>query len=88
MSTHGHTTISNPTGGWPPAPPIDRGRRFVLAVTLLAGLFMTAAGVAALLIPRWFADAAGFPRHTHFVHDAGAFQTRHRDHPAARPDLA
>ena len=43
-------------------------------MTLLAGLFMTAAGVAALLAPSWFADAAGFPRHTHFVDDAGAFQ--------------
>jgi hypothetical protein len=74
MSTHGHTTISHPTGGWSPARPTDRGRRFVLAVTLLAGLFMTAAGVAALVAPSWFADAAGFPRHTHFVHDAGAFQ--------------
>src|SRR4030095_6591101 len=41
---------------------------------LLAGLFMTAAGVAALVAPDWFADAAGFPRHPHFVHDAGAFQ--------------
>jgi PPOX class probable F420-dependent enzyme len=74
MSTHGHTTIKNPTGGWSPARPTDRGRRFVLAVILLAGLFMTAAGVAALVAPSWFADAAGFPRHTHFVHDAGAFQ--------------
>lgn len=35
---------------------------------------MTAAGVAALLAPSWFADTAGFPRHIHFVHDAGAFQ--------------
>jgi PPOX class probable F420-dependent enzyme len=74
MSTHGHTTITNPTSEWSPARPTDRGRRFVLAVTLLAGLFMTAAGVAALLAPGWFADAAAFPRHTHFVHDAGAFQ--------------
>src|SRR5215218_8796189 len=41
---------------------------------MLAGLFMTAAGVAALMAPSWFADAVGFPRHTHFVHDAGAFQ--------------
>jgi PPOX class probable F420-dependent enzyme len=73
MSTHGHTTI-RPTDGWSPAPAMDRGRRFVLAVTLLAGLFMTAAGVAALLTPSWFADTASFPRHTHFVHDAGAFQ--------------
>jgi len=53
---------------------MDWGFRFVLGVTLLAGLFMTAAGVAALLAPSWFADAAGFTRHTHFVHDAGAFQ--------------
>jgi PPOX class probable F420-dependent enzyme len=74
MSTHGHTTISDPTGRLAPAAPTDWGRRFVLAVTLLAGLFMTAAGVAALWAPGWFADAAGFPRHTHFVHDAGAFQ--------------
>jgi hypothetical protein len=72
MSTHGHTTIGNPTSR--PALAMDRGRCFVLTVTLLAGLFMTAAGVAALLAPSWFADAAGFPRHTHFVHDAGAFQ--------------
>jgi hypothetical protein len=35
---------------------------------------MIAAGMAALLAPGWFADAAGFPRHTHFVHDAGPFQ--------------
>ena len=35
---------------------------------------MIAAGVVALLAPGWVADAAGFPRHTHFVHDAGAFQ--------------
>jgi hypothetical protein len=74
MSTYGHTTIQNPTGGWSPPRPMDRGRGFVLAVTLLAGLFMTAAAVAALLAPGWFAGTAGFPRHTHFVHDAGAFQ--------------
>jgi hypothetical protein len=74
MSTPRHTTISHPTGTWSPARPTDRGRRLVLAVTLLAGLFMTAAGVAALLAPGWFADTAGFPRHPHFVHDAGAFQ--------------
>jgi hypothetical protein len=61
MSTHGHTAIRNPTGGWSPARPMDRGRRFVLAVTLLAGLFMTAAGVAALLAPGRFADTAGSP---------------------------
>ena len=35
---------------------------------------MIAAGVVALLAPGWVADAAGFPRHTHFVHDAGPFQ--------------
>jgi len=74
MTPHGHTTIKNPTGEWSPALPMDRSRRFVLVVTLLAGLFMTTAGVAALAAPSWFADTAGFPRHTHFVHDAGAFQ--------------
>ena len=71
MSIHGHTIIKNPTSR---PTPMDRGRRFVLTVTGLAGLFMTAAGMAALLAPNWFAEAAGFPRHTHFVHDAGAFQ--------------
>jgi PPOX class probable F420-dependent enzyme len=74
MSTHSHTTIKNPTSKWSPPRPTDRGRRFVLTVTGLAGLFMTAAAVAALLAPSWFADTAGFPRHPHFVHDAGAFQ--------------
>jgi hypothetical protein len=49
-------------------------RRFVLAVTLLAGLSMVVAGVWALLWPSSFADAVDFGRHTHFVHDAGAFQ--------------
>jgi hypothetical protein len=68
------SAINKPAGGWSPARQMDWGSRFVLAVTMLAGLFMTAAGVAALLAPSWFADAAGFPRHTHFVHDAGAFQ--------------
>src|SRR5215217_9673375 len=73
MSIHSHRTIGNPAGGSSPALPMDRGRRFVLAVTLAAGLFMTAAGLAGLLAPSWFADA-GFPRHPHVVHDAGAFQ--------------
>jgi hypothetical protein len=39
MSTHGHTTIRNPTSR--PALAMDRGRGLVLTVTLLAGLFMT-----------------------------------------------
>src|SRR5829696_4898046 len=68
------SAMNKPADGWSPAWPMDWGFRFVLGVTLLAGLFMTAAGVAALLAPSWFADAAGFTRHTHFVHDAGAFQ--------------
>jgi PPOX class probable F420-dependent enzyme len=68
------SAINKPTGGWSLVRPNDRGGRFALAVTLLAGLFMTAAGVAAVMAPSWFADAAGFPQHTHFVHDAGAFQ--------------
>jgi hypothetical protein len=52
----------------------QRGGGFVVAVTILAGVFMVAAGLWALVGPGSFADAAGFPRHTHFVHDAGAFQ--------------
>jgi hypothetical protein len=35
MSPHGHTAIRNPTSR--PALAMDRGRRFVLAVTLPAG---------------------------------------------------
>jgi PPOX class probable F420-dependent enzyme len=58
-----------PTGSEP-----EPGRSFVIAVTLLAGVFMVAAGAWALLAPGSFADATGFARHTHFVHDAGAFQ--------------
>jgi PPOX class probable F420-dependent enzyme len=58
----------------PIGPGPEPGRRFVLAVTLLAGLSMVVPGVWALLWPSSFADAVGFPRHTHFVHDAGAFQ--------------
>jgi PPOX class probable F420-dependent enzyme len=58
----------------PIGPGPEPGRRFVLAVALLAGLSMVVPGVWALLWPSSFADAVGFPRHTHFVHDAGAFQ--------------
>jgi PPOX class probable F420-dependent enzyme len=74
MSVQDHSTIGGATDRSAAAAPTDRGRGLVLAVTLLAGLFMTAAGVAGLVAPGWFADTAGFPRHTHFVHDAGAFQ--------------
>jgi hypothetical protein len=55
------SAIDKPAGGLSPTRPMDWGSRLVLIVTLLAGLFMTAAGVAALLAPSWFADAAGFP---------------------------
>jgi Pyridoxamine 5'-phosphate oxidase len=58
-----------PTGSEP-----EPGRSFVMAVTLLAGVFMVATGAWALLAPGSFADATGFAHHTHFVHDAGAFQ--------------
>jgi hypothetical protein len=47
------SAINKPIGGWSPARPMDWGSRFVLIVTLLAGLFMTAAGVAALLALAW-----------------------------------
>jgi PPOX class probable F420-dependent enzyme len=68
-------TAQPDTARWGPADSgLGLGRSFVLAVTLVAGGFMVAAGAWALLGPGSFADAAGFPRHTHFVHDAGAFQ--------------
>ena len=70
-----HTSTGATTRRWPATGPgSEPGRGLVLAVTLLAGVFMVAAGAWALLAPSSFADAAGFPRHTHFVHDAGAFQ--------------
>jgi hypothetical protein len=55
-------------------PRVGPGRGLVIAVILLAGGFMLAAGAWALFAAGSFADAAEFPRHTHFVHDAGAFQ--------------
>jgi hypothetical protein len=60
---------SGATGSGP-----EPGRRFVVTVTLLTGVFMVAAGAWALLGPDSFADAVRFPRHVHLVHDAGAFQ--------------
>ena len=50
------------------------GGGFVVAVTVLAGTLMLAAGVWALAAPQAFAEFAGFPASRHFVHDAGAFQ--------------
>jgi PPOX class probable F420-dependent enzyme len=47
---------------------------FVLAVAVLAGAGMAAAGVWALAAPRSFADAVDFPYNQHFLHDLGAFQ--------------
>jgi PPOX class probable F420-dependent enzyme len=72
---HPTSTTQAAPARWGPAgsarPP---GWGLVLAVTLLAGGFMVAAGAWALFAPDSFADAVGFARHTHFVHDAGAFQ--------------
>ena len=48
MSTHGHTTIRNPTSKWSPPRPMDRGRGLVLAVGLLAALSLLTA--AALVV--------------------------------------
>jgi hypothetical protein len=52
----------------------ERGRGFVIAVTLLAGAFMLAAGVWSLAAPGSFAAAVDFPYAEHFLHDLGAFQ--------------
>jgi PPOX class probable F420-dependent enzyme len=46
----------------------------VIAVTLLAGAFMLAAGVWSLAAPGSFAAAVDFPYAEHFLHDLGAFQ--------------
>jgi PPOX class probable F420-dependent enzyme len=73
MSVHSYPTI-DANDEWTPTALADRGRGLVLTVTLLAGAFMTTAGVAALSAPGWFADVTDYPPHTHFVHDAGAFQ--------------
>ena len=51
-----------------------RGRGYVIAVTLLAGAGMLAAGIWCLVAPRSFAEAVRFPYAEHFLHDLGAFQ--------------
>ena len=69
------TSTGATTGRWTATGPgSGPGRGLVIAVTLLTGTFMVTAGMWALLAPGSFADATGFPRHTHFVHYAGAFQ--------------
>jgi PPOX class probable F420-dependent enzyme len=68
------TAWAGPVQPAPTGAASEPGRGFVVAVTILAGVFMVAAGAWALLGPGSFADATGFARHTHFVHDAGAFQ--------------
>jgi PPOX class probable F420-dependent enzyme len=68
------TAWAGPVRPAPTGAASEPGRGFVVAVTILAGVFMVAAGAWALLGPGSFADATGFARHTHFVHDAGAFQ--------------
>ncbi len=60
MSLQGTSTGAT-TGRWAATSPgSGPGRGLVIAVTLLAGVFMVAAGVWALLAPDSFADAAGF----------------------------
>jgi PPOX class probable F420-dependent enzyme len=54
--------------------PRHRGHAYVLAVTVLSGVGMLAAGTWALLEPRSFAEAVSFPYSEHFLHDAGAFE--------------
>jgi PPOX class probable F420-dependent enzyme len=47
---------------------------YIVALTVLAGIGMAAAGVWSLAAPRSFADAVDFPYSEHFLHDLGAFQ--------------
>lgn len=49
-------------------------RRYVMAVAVLAGVGMLAAGVWSLAAPRSFAELVNFEYHEHFLHDLGAFQ--------------
>lgn len=49
-------------------------RRYVMAVAVLAGVGMVAAGVWSLAAPRSFAELVNFEYHEHFLHDLGAFQ--------------
>jgi PPOX class probable F420-dependent enzyme len=51
-----------------------RGHGYVIAVTLLAGAGMLAAGIWCLAAPRSFAEAVRFSYAEHFLHDLGAFQ--------------
>ena len=83
MSPHSHRTIRTPTGGWSPTWPMDRGRRVVLAVTGLAGLFMTAAGVAALLAPQLVRRHRRLPPPHPRRPRRRRLPARHRGHPAA-----
>jgi PPOX class probable F420-dependent enzyme len=52
----------------------ERGRGYVIAVTLLAGALTLGAGVWSLAAPSSFAEAVNFPNAEHFLHDVGAFQ--------------
>ncbi|MDT5090834.1 MAG: hypothetical protein QOH60_197 [Mycobacterium sp.] len=49
-------------------------RIYLVMVTLLIGAITCAIGMWCLIAPGSFADFVGFPRHEHFLHDAGAFQ--------------
>jgi hypothetical protein len=62
----------------PMGPRPEPGRRFVIAVTLLAGLSMVVPGVWALLWPGAFADAVAFPRHTRWPARASPQGTSHQ----------
>ncbi|HYJ68971.1 MAG TPA: PPOX class F420-dependent oxidoreductase [Nocardioidaceae bacterium] len=48
--------------------------RIVVAVAVIAGAGTTGLGAWAYASPAGFAEFAGFPEHTHFVHDLAAFQ--------------
>jgi PPOX class probable F420-dependent enzyme len=50
------------------------GNRYVSAITSLAGILASAAGIWALTAPASFAAFVDFPYSRHFIHDAGAFQ--------------
>lgn len=47
---------------------------YLVATTVVVGVFTTGIGIWCLIDPSSFADTVGFGAHRHFLHDVGAFQ--------------
>jgi hypothetical protein len=53
---------------------LEQGSIFVRVTTVLLSALTFLTGMAALLVPKAFAEFVHFPLSEHFVHDAGAFE--------------